>query len=74
MVDAVRKQHAKTFEMEVRPAAKHRDELTRYVLGDHGVVCLGSDDKVLWKHAGHDMTKAELDEGVKKVLAALEGG
>ena len=74
MVDAVRQQHAEVFEMETRPAAGHRDELTRYALGDHGVICLGSEDKVLWKHAGHDMTQEELDEGVKKVLAALGGG
>lgn len=74
MVDAVRQQHAEVFEMETRPAAKHRDELARYALGDHGVICLGSDDKVLWKHAGHDMTQEELDEGVKTVLAILNEG
>ena len=72
MVHAVREKYPTRFQLDLRPAASHRDELARYGLGDHGVICLGSEGSVLWKHPGHDMTQQQLDQGVKQVLSALK--
>ncbi len=72
MVHAVRLKHPGIFKVELRPAAEHGAELTRYGLGDHGVICLRSTGEILWKHPGHDMTQEELDAGVKRVLTVLK--
>ncbi len=71
MVHAAERKRPDRFKVELRPAADHGDELTRYALGDHGVICLGPAGEVLWKHPGHNMTQKELDAGVTEALAAL---
>ena len=72
MVHAVQRKHPNTFAVDFRPAAEHGDEVAGYGLGSHGVVCLGLEDQILWKHPGHDMTQQELDKGVEQALAALK--
>ena len=71
MVHAVRDNHPQLFEINERPAAEHQDELAHYELGSHGIVCLGTDDTVLWKHPGHNVSQQTLDAGVQEVLGAL---
>ena len=73
MVNAVAEKHP-GFAVDARPAAEHKQEIEKYGLGSHGVVCVGSTGSVLWKHAGHDLSKEALDAGVTKVLAALDAG
>lgn len=72
MVHAVQRKYPNTFAVDVRSAAEHGAEVTRYGLGTHGVVCLGLKDQTLWKHPGHDMTQQELDKGVEQVLATVK--
>ena len=71
MVNAVAEKHP-GFAVDARPAGEHKQEIGEYGLGSHGVVCVGSTGIVLWKHAGHDLSKEALDAGVTKVLAALD--
>ena len=72
MVHAVRHKYPNTFKVDLRPAVEHDDELRLYELGDHGVICLGPGDEILWKHPGHNMTQEALDAVVQHALAVLE--
>ena len=72
MVHAAQDEHPQLFSVDLRPAVEHRNEVSRYKLGSHGIVCLGNDGTVLWKHSGHEIAQQTLDAGVQKVLAALE--
>lgn len=72
MVHAVRHKYPNTFNVDLRPAAGHGDELRLYELGDHGVICLGPGDEILWRHPGHNMTQEALDAGVQRALAVLK--
>ena len=71
MVNAVAEEHP-VFAVETRPAAEHKQEIEKFDLGSHGVVCMGTTGNVLWKHAGHGMSEKALDSGVSQVLAALQ--
>lgn len=72
MVHAVHDQYSEVFGVSLRPAAEHGDELQRYALGSHGVVCLDVRGEPLWRHPGHEMTQQKLDEGVSEVLRKLK--
>ena len=72
MVHAVRDRHPQVFDVDLRPAADHPDELAGYELGSHGVVCLTADGTVLWKHPGHDVTQEALDTAVYQIVKALK--
>ena len=71
MVNAVSEEHPGRFKVDNRPAEGHRGELDKLSIKDHGVVCMRGDE-VLWKHADHKMSKADLDAGLQIVLAALK--
>ena len=71
MVHAIQERHPKTFEVDLRPAAEHQEELAGYELGTHGVVCLGSDGAVLWKHPGHDVSPENIEAGLQQILETL---
>lgn len=72
MVHAVLDKHPEFFNVELRPAVEHQHELAQYELGSHGMVCLGRDDTVLWKHPGHNVTQENLDAGVEQVISDLD--
>jgi hypothetical protein len=73
MVDAVTKKYPEIFKFETRKAQEHADEIGKYELGDHGVVCLdGKTGESLWSHPGHQMSQEVLDKGVKDLLAKLQ--
>ena len=72
MVDAMKKAHEAKFEVSMRPAGEHKDELAAHGIESHGVVCVSADGEMLWKHADHEMSQDQLDAGVKAVLAKLK--
>jgi hypothetical protein len=74
MVHAVQEKHPDVFSVAYKLAAEHREDLLKYELGNHGVICLGSEGEVLWKHPGHNLTEEELDAGVREVLFTLGKG
>ena len=71
MVNVLAKNNPGKFKVSARPAKDHADELKNLGIASHGVVCmLGK--TVLWQHGKHKMTQAELDTGLKTVLAAMK--
>ena len=73
MVDALKDKHADRFAVSFRPRDEHREELTQHGIESHGVVCVDAAGKTLWKHGDHDMSQAQLDEGLASVLKQLGG-
>jgi hypothetical protein len=71
MVNVLAKNNPGKFKVTDRPAKDHADELKKLGIASHGVVCKQG-DKVLWQHDKHKMSQAELDAGLKTVLAAIK--
>lgn len=71
MVHAARTKHPGKFEVDVRAAKDHKAELAAHDIASHGVVCLDDKGATLWKHGDHQLSQADLDEGVRAVLEAL---
>ena len=72
MVDALKTKHADKFEVSIREAGKHKDELKSHGIKSHGVVVLDGAGETLWMHGDHQITQAEIDEGAKTVLGKLK--
>ena len=71
MVNAVAEKHP-VFAVETRSAAEHKQEIEKFDLGTHGVICVGQTGSVLWKHAGHELSEEALASAVSELLAALQ--
>ncbi len=71
MVDAVAKLHPEAFKFETRDAKTHPEEVKKYELGSHGIVCVDEKGEPLWSHPGHDMKQEVLDAAVTDLLKKL---
>ena len=71
MVHAAAKKYPNKFKTETRDATKHKQELEGFGIASHGVV-VHVGDQIVWQHNDHKLSQADLDAGVKKVLAALD--
>jgi len=71
MVHAAAKKHPAKFKVETRSATEHKSELSSYGIASHGVV-VRSAGQTLWQHGDHKMGQADLDAGVREVLAKLK--
>lgn len=71
MVNALENTYADKFAVSLRPRDDHQDELTKYGIESHGVVCIDKNGTTLWKHGDHNMTQEQLDTGVETVLSKL---
>ena len=71
MVDALQKTHTDKFDVSLRPAADHKDELKAHGIESHGIVVVDKAGETLWKHGDHKITQAQLDAGVTEVLGKL---
>ena len=72
MVDALIEEHGERFAKSFRPRDDHKSELEAHGIASHGVVCVDAAGETLWKHGDHDMSEAQLQEGLATVLGKLD--